>query len=84
MATIRKGAKQFTRWFRSFREANKPPYRAGTSTAVTSPDAADEMDKLSLSSAPTKKSGPLYSPGIRLRRSSRMSPAMLVGTASRD
>jgi hypothetical protein len=27
MATIRKGAKQFTRWFRNFREANKPPYR---------------------------------------------------------
>jgi hypothetical protein len=27
MATIRKGSKQFTRWFNSYCEANKPPYR---------------------------------------------------------
>jgi hypothetical protein len=27
MATIRKGTKQFTRWFKNFRKANKPPYR---------------------------------------------------------
>ena len=27
MATIRKGTKQFGRWFKNFREANKPPYR---------------------------------------------------------
>jgi hypothetical protein len=27
MATIRKGTKQVTRWFKSFREANRPPYR---------------------------------------------------------
>ncbi len=27
MATIRKGTKQFTRWFKSFREASRPPYR---------------------------------------------------------
>jgi hypothetical protein len=27
MATIRKGSKQFTRWFKSYCEANKPPYR---------------------------------------------------------
>ena len=27
MATIRKGTKQFTRWLKNFREANKPPYK---------------------------------------------------------
>jgi hypothetical protein len=27
MATIRKGTKQFTRWFKNFRAANRPPYR---------------------------------------------------------
>ena len=27
MATIRKGTKQFARWFKNFREANKPPYK---------------------------------------------------------
>jgi hypothetical protein len=27
MATIRKGTKQFTRWFKNFHEANRRPYR---------------------------------------------------------
>jgi hypothetical protein len=27
MATIRKGTKQFTSWFKTFPEANRPPYR---------------------------------------------------------
>jgi len=27
MATIRKGTKQFARWFKNYREANRPPYR---------------------------------------------------------
>jgi hypothetical protein len=27
MAAIRKGTKQFTRWFKNFRDANRPPYR---------------------------------------------------------